>query len=388
MTYWQKVRALFLGVCIIMGFAHDFYNIGVYFQNKKRGTHTSAIPFFGAFWFAGAFLFFPQTRPFFWIGFLLDVTVYSLPQIIIDAIKARKHKSRFRIVVLSENSEGSVAVKDDAGNETGESVTLPGEHGLSLYVEYGQYTMLVDAGQSDLFYENAKKMGIDLSKADVAVLSHAHYDHADGFDKFFEINKKAKLYVGKDADARYYSVHEDGLKYIGPRKGIFEEYAKRLQYMDEDFKLPLSWSTILIPHTTEGLSAIGERTKLFREEGDEMVPDDFRHEQTLILESKHGPVIVSSCSHAGVANIIREVREYYCDEKKEIYAFIGGFHLHKSSDDDILTCASELKEAGIKHIYTGHCTGDHAFDILKEQLGDHVEKLHSGMEIDFFKIDD
>ena len=66
---------------------------------------------------------------------------------------------------------------------------IEGEWGLSLLVEIGDKKILVDAGASDLFLENMKKLGIDVGDIDYAVLSHAHYDHAYGMPAFFMNNK-------------------------------------------------------------------------------------------------------------------------------------------------------------------------------------------------------
>ena len=65
---------------------------------------------------------------------------------------------------------------------------LKGEWGLSFYIEYADKTVLLDAGLSPLFAENAEKMGLDLGNVDFAVLSHAHDDHANGLDRFFDFH--------------------------------------------------------------------------------------------------------------------------------------------------------------------------------------------------------
>jgi 7,8-dihydropterin-6-yl-methyl-4-(beta-D-ribofuranosyl)aminobenzene 5'-phosphate synthase len=57
--------------------------------------------------------------------------------------------------------------------------------------------------------------------------------------------------------------------------------------------------------------------------------------------------------------------------------------LYKSSEEDIRTLAVRTKETGIQKIITGHCTGDEAFVMLKEELGDIVEQMYTGMELEF-----
>ena len=80
------------------------------------------------------------------------------------------------------------------------------EHGLSLYIETDKHHILFDAGDSNLFIENAKKLKIDLSLVDIFILSHGHHDHGGGLNDFLEINDKATIYVQKDAFNPHYSL--------------------------------------------------------------------------------------------------------------------------------------------------------------------------------------
>ena len=57
--------------------------------------------------------------------------------------------------------------------------------------------------------------------------------------------------------------------------------------------------------------------------------------------------------------------------------------MYKSPEEDVRALAERVKETGIKRIITGHCTGDEAFAVLKEELGDIVEQMYTGMEMEF-----
>ena len=72
--------------------------------------------------------------------------------------------------------------------------------GFSAYIEYGDRVLLFDAGNNpDLLRQNARALGVDLSRVEIAVLSHRHSDHASGFDYLLKINPRVKLYLPKDA---------------------------------------------------------------------------------------------------------------------------------------------------------------------------------------------
>ena len=91
-------------------------------------------------------------------------------------------------------------------------------------------------------------------------------------------------------------------------------------------------------------------------------------------------MIFNSCSHAGPDNIISEVRAAFPGQK--IAALIGGLHLYKLTDDEVRAFAGRLRATGVQRVFTGHCTGDRAFEVLKEELGDIVSQLRTGLEIE------
>lgn len=68
------------------------------------------------------------------------------------------------------------------------------EWGLSIFIEYHGKHILLDAGASGLFLKNADVLGLNMKDVDFGVLSHAHYDHADGIPEFFKVNSSAPFY--------------------------------------------------------------------------------------------------------------------------------------------------------------------------------------------------
>ena len=81
---------------------------------------------------------------------------------------------------------------------------LISEWGLSFYIEYQGHKILLDTGASGNFVENAKQMDVKLNEIEYGILSHAHYDHADGMPAFFEQNESAKFYIRKGAGENCY----------------------------------------------------------------------------------------------------------------------------------------------------------------------------------------
>lgn len=266
-----------------------------------------------------------------------------------------------KITVLSDN----IANKE---------ASLKGEWGLSFYIEYGESKFLLDTGASELFSENAEKLGIDLSAVDIGILSHSHYDHSDGMEKFFALNATAPFYISSECEDNCYGKRFIFHKYIGIKKKLTEKYASRIIRVKRSMKL--CEGVHLICHTSENLQLIGKRTGLYKKVRGKLVPDDFDHEQSLVFETEKGLVIFNSCSHAGPENILREIKSTF--PQKNAYAYFGGLHLYKSSEAEIRRTAEILKDSSLQLIVTGHCTGNKPYKILKETLGDRLGQLSVG----------
>lgn len=256
---------------------------------------------------------------------------------------------------------------------------LAGEWGLSVYIEYGESRVLLDTGASTLFLENAVQLGLDIAAVDAAVLSHAHYDHADGMAAFFKANSCAKFWLRGNAKCYKKEKGRRGFKYIGVPEKILSKYNSRIAFAEGDVSiLP---GVTLVPHKTAGLSAVGEKNKMYVRCGRRYFADDFAHEQSLVFDMPDGLVVFNSCSHGGADVVINEIADTFPDKK--VKALIGGFHLYDKSEAEVRALANRIRETGIEKIYTGHCTGEKAFAILREELGDIAGQLTVGLVMEF-----
>ncbi len=254
---------------------------------------------------------------------------------------------------------------------------LAGEWGLSLHIEFNGKRYLLDTGGSDLFLINAEKLGIDISDVDCAILSHAHYDHSLGMEAFFRANSKADFFVSPNARENCYGSIGFPGRYIGLPKGILSAYRDRIK--SPSGIAEIDRNVFVVPHTTAGLSKTGLKAHLYVRRGWMYFPDDFSHEQTLVLREEGGLVVFNSCSHSGAEVVMDEVRKAFPGEN--VKAYLGGLHLFRMNDSQIMEVASKIRESGISRIITGHCTGDSAFAVLKACLGPMMEQFRCGMTI-------
>ena len=245
---------------------------------------------------------------------------------------------------------------------------LIAEHGLSLYIETEKHKLLVDTGQSDKTWENAGEKGIDISRVDTVILSHGHYDHSGGLMKFASLNKTADIYMRDNAGGEYYSYKEGSEKYIGIDREILKLHNLHLISDNTVIDEELSLFTNVKPVRSWPK---GNR-RLHEKKNGEFVQDTFSHEQYLVIRYGDGKyALISGCAHNGILNILDAFHEIYGTVPSIV---ISGFHMIQSeySDNDIEEIKNVARElSGMDTtFYTGHCTGETAFRILKENLGE------------------
>ena len=267
-----------------------------------------------------------------------------------------------RVYTLIENTEGTDLCRT--------------EHGLSLYFETEHHKILMDTGASETFLRNARLLGVKLEEVDICVLSHGHYDHAGGLMGFVCVNPKVPIYMSHLAGKEYYHNSATEQRYIGIDKHILR--LPQIHYLSEDEKIDEELS-IFSNVTGRRLWPQGNKV-LFEKKDEGFVQDEFLHEQYLVIKEQGKQVLVSGCAHNGVLNILDRYHEIYGNYPDIV---ISGFHMKKKTpytDQEIQVIketAEELKDLPTV-FYTGHCTGEEPYAIMKEIMGDKIHYIHCG----------
>ncbi len=257
---------------------------------------------------------------------------------------------------------------------------LKAEHGLSFYIDINEHVFMSDVGQSGKFTENAKILGCDLQAVEALAISHHHYDHGGGLARFFEENDGATVYLRQAPKADYIvDVIGIPLRYIGLDQAVIDKYASRITFITEDTTiLP---GVHLLTHIPKTYPRPGGDKRLKAKRNGEKLPDTFEHELVTVLDGQNGLVILTGCAHTGVLNMIKAAQDAF--PQKPIQAVIGGFHLNREEDDAVQKIGEALFAMDIPEIYTGHCTGRKAVDILADLLGKRFHPLGTGTVLEF-----
>lgn len=252
-----------------------------------------------------------------------------------------------------------------------------GEWGFAALVEADGRRILFDTGANpDTVSRNLKALKIDISNIDEVILSHHHLDHTAGLVTLRNEYPKAlgTAYVAK---GMFYSrprvdfsnpaaTPHEGNTMIATR-AAYEARGGRIVELDGPREIhPGIWLTGPVPrvHNERNWSGSGKMRLLNGSEAEDNLPED----QTLVIATAKGLVIVAGCSHAGIINILEYARTKIRKDAP-IHAAIGGFHLFNAKDETLAFTARKFREFGLQNFLGAHCTGIESVYKLRELAG-------------------
>jgi 7,8-dihydropterin-6-yl-methyl-4-(beta-D-ribofuranosyl)aminobenzene 5'-phosphate synthase len=213
-------------------------------------------------------------------------------------------------------------------NNIVEDTALKGSWGMACVVQGADKTILFDTGgNGGILLSNMDAMGIDPSSVDVIFISHNHADHTGGLWKFLAVNSNVTVYIPSSFPLKF-------------KQRILDCGARFIAVNEPEELFPGVYST-------------GEMGT--------SIP-----EQSLVLKTNSGLVLVTGCSHPGIVTIAKRAVQVGNDM---IYVITGGFHLGGTPEREIQTIVKELKALGVRKIGPSHCTGDRAIAAFRKAWG-------------------
>jgi len=213
--------------------------------------------------------------------------------------------------------------------------------GFSCLIEGMEKTILFDTGtQPEILMHNIEALDVDLKKVEQVVISHNHGDHTGGLPAVLERNPNVTVFFSVSFPAEF-GLRVEGLK------------AK--------------------PQSVDKSVEICRDVYLTGEMGDEI------KEQSLIIDTPKGLIIVTGCSHPGIVSILRRSREIL---DKPIRLVFGGFHLRNKSDAEMQEIIAAFKSLKVEKCGATHCTGDAQIAMFKKAFGENYVPMGTGRVIE------
>lgn len=228
--------------------------------------------------------------------------------------KAVGEAPKARLTIVYDNNRGAEGLKP--------------AWGFACVVELPGHTILFDTGgDGAILLANMRRLRIDPATVNMVVLSHVHHDHVGGLAAFLQRNHDVTVCVPGSFPA--------SLKEQVPRAG-----ARLKPIRGAEELAPAVWTT-------------GELTGPVTE-------------QSLVLRTNAGTIVVTGCAHPGVVRIVEQAKRIV---PGEVALVMGGFHLGGSSESQIQTIIRSFQELGVRFAALCHCTGDRAVGMFRQAYG-------------------
>ncbi len=268
-------------------------------------------------------------------------------------------------------------------NTVGRRIGL-GEHGFSAFIETDRGNYLFDTGSGHSVVKNSLELNKDLRSIRKIFLSHGHFDHTGGLPEVLKLRGRVDVHAHPDIFLdRIHLVRENKTEM---RQFVGIPYKKRyLESLGANFIFNKDFVEV-----EKGVYLTGEVPRnspfekpdpmLFTEIDGKMALDVFPDDQSLILRTRRGLVLVLGCAHSGMINIINHVIQK--TGKKKFYAILGGTHLDFLTPEQMKASVKALEKVDVEKIGVCHCTGMRAAFRLQQEFGDRFFYGHVGSSLE------
>lgn len=209
----------------------------------------------------------------------------------------------------------------------------------------GEDVLFDTFGDPGVLLNNIRKFDVDLAKIKHIVLSHDDWDHMAGL--WYLIPNR-----------------EDITVYVCPH------FSQEIKDRIRSYKVKIV-EVKEFTEITKGIYSTGE-----------MVGNSDKrtiYEQSLILQSPKGIVIVTGCAHQGIINIVEKAKSRF---KDKIYLLMGGMHLKDLTRKEVDGIVLRFNSYGIENIAPMHCTGKRAINSIREVFGHAFMQVRVGSNIE------
>lgn len=209
--------------------------------------------------------------------------------------------------------------------------------GFACYVDTGETKILFDTGgDPKILLANMDRMNISAGEIKKIVISHIHGDHVGGLLGILSKNSRVDVYVPASFPNEF--------------KSRVKSYGSNLVEVHEALKI------------CEGVLTTGEL-------GSGII------EQSLIVNSERGLVVVTGCAHPGIANVVETAVQL---TDRNVYLVVGGFHLSGATREEILSVVEGFRALGVTGVAPCHCSGDLARQIFEDSFDDRYINAGAG----------
>ena len=218
------------------------------------------------------------------------------------------------------------------------SAGLAEDWGFAALVTFQGRNVLFDSGtKPDLFLRNFDALKLDAKAIRHAVISHEHGDHRNGIYKLYPRNPAMRVHFLDNFPAPAF---------------------------DEATAVALQPARVRAPaEIVPGVFTTG-------------IIEGNPPEQSLLIETSKGLVILTGCSHPGILKIVETAKRQR--GAKSIRMLIGGFHMFRMPAGEIDAIVTGLRNLGVESIVPAHCTGDPAKQRFREVFGQNCSEAGAG----------